>query len=314
MPELPEVQTTVNGLNKVLPGLSFKDVFSDLPKKKHKHKNKETIKDLGYFNEFRKGIKGRKFIKAQRRAKNILIRLSGNQTILIHMKMTGHLLYGKYQEIRPPKGRRASGPSWAPAVHGPLEDPYNRFIHVVFSLSNGKHLAFSDTRKFGKVVLIQTDKLNESPHLKHLGPEPLEKKFTFSKFKEALDKKPNQKIKIILIDQTIISGIGNIYSDEILWHAGVHPEEKEKNIPVEKLKAMFQVMKKVLKGGINFGGDSMSDYRNIEGRPGKFQLHHRAYQETGKKCKKNDRGVIIRKTLGGRSAHFCPVHQKLIKK
>src|SRR3990172_1046003 len=88
------------------------------------------------------------------------------------------------------------------------------------------------------------------------------------------------------------------------FSSGVHPEEKEKNIPVEKLKAMFQAMKKVLKKGINFGGDSMSDYRNIEGRPGKFQLHPRTYPETGKKCKKNDRGVIIRKTLGGRSAHF----------
>jgi formamidopyrimidine-DNA glycosylase len=304
MPELPEVQTTVNGLKRVLPGLSISDVWSDLPKKKHKHKNKETIKDLAYFNEFRNAVKGRKFLSAERRAKNILIHISGDLTILIHLKMTGHLLYGKYKQI---------GKTWKPAEHGPLEDPFNRFVHVVFSLSNGKHLAFSDTRKFGKVVLIKGDVM-QSSHLSHLGPEPLLKNFTLDKFKARLDRKPNQKIKTLLMDQEIISGIGNIYSDEILWHSGVHPEEREKNIPALKFKLMFEAMKKVLKKGIDFGGDSMSDYRNIEGLRGKFQLHHEAYQRAGEKCRKKDGGVIIRKKIGGRSAHFCPVHQKLIKK
>ena len=117
------------------------------------------------------------------------------------------------------------------------------------------------------------------------------------------------------MDQTLISGIGNIYSDEILWYSAVHPEEKEKDIHLLKLKMMFQSMKKVLKKGIDFGGDSMSDYRNIKGERGKFQLHHEAYQRTDEKCRRvGCGGVIIKKKVGGRSAHFCDRHQKLNKK
>ncbi len=302
MPELPEVQTTVSGLKKVLPKLTITDVWSDLPQKKHKQK--ETIKYLSYFNDFKKQIIRRKVVDVKRRAKNILIFLSGNRTILVHMKMTGHLLYGKYKQI---------DNTWKPAEKGPLEDPCNRFIHAVFTLSNGKHLAFSDARKFGKIAVADSDTIYESSHLKHLGPEPLEKNFTFKKFKERLAKKPNQKIKLVLMDQSIVSGIGNIYSDEILWHAGVHPEKRMKNISEEKQKKMFNATKLVLKKGIHFGGDSTSDYRDITGRPGKFNLHHNAYQRTGEKCRKNDGGVILRKMIGGRSAHFCSKHQKLEK-
>ena len=276
MPELPEVETTVRGLKKVLPNLKIKNVWSDLKTKKL---NLEKLK---------KGVVGRKITSIKRRGKNVLIFLEKGKAILIHLKMTGHLLYGKYR-------------------------PGGRFIHVIFSLSNGQQLAFSDIRKFGKVVLIEGDPY-QSPYLSHLGPEPLEKNFTFLKFKEILDRKPNWKIKTLLMDQTLIVGIGNIYSDEILWQVGIHPEEREKNISLKKNQAMFKAVKKVLKKGINFGGDSVSDYRNIEGKRGKFQLHHRAYQKTGEKCGKKDGGVIIRKKIGGRSAHFCSVHQKLIKR
>ncbi len=305
MPELPEVQTTVSGLAKVLPGLKITNVWSDLPVKKHGHAGKETIKDFGYFSAFQKAIKNKKILGVKRRAKNILIELSGGKTLLIHMKMTGHLLYGKYVKEES---------VWKPAVRGPLDDPFNRFIHVVFSLSNGKHLAFSDMRKFGKIVLVDSQAISDSIHLKGIGPEPLERNFTFATCKAALAKRPNQKIKIILMDQSIIAGIGNIYSDEILWHAGVHPEEPVKNIPEAKMKKIFDAMKLVLKKGIDFGGDSTSDYRTIKGLPGKFQLHHEAYRRTGQPCSKRDGGVILRKKLGGRSAHFCSVHQTLQNK
>ncbi len=116
------------------------------------------------------------------------------------------------------------------------------------------------------------------------------------------------------MDQKIVAGIGNIYSDEILWMSGIHPEERVKNITDDKFKKMFDSMKEVLKKGISFGGDSMSDYRNILGKKGEFQLHHKVYQRKGEKCSKPGcKGVIIRIVVGGRSAHFCPVHQKLIK-
>jgi formamidopyrimidine-DNA glycosylase len=290
MPELPEVQTTVSGLQGVLPKLRISGVWTDIAVKKPSLRHfDDTIKNLSFFNNFKKRVRGQKILRVTRRAKNILIHLADGDIILIHMKMTGNLLYGKYK-------------------------PGDRFIHVIFELSNKKQLAFSDSRKFGKVTLIPKGEFETTPHLKHLGPEPLEKRFTFLEFKKALDKKPTWKIKTALMDQTLISGIGNIYSDEMLWYAGVNPEEREKNIPLPKMKAMFEAMKKVLKKGIDFGGDSMSDYKNIHNEKGEFQLHHQAYQKKGEKCGKKDGGVIIRKIVGGRSAHFCPVHQKLIKK
>ena len=114
------------------------------------------------------------------------------------------------------------------------------------------------------------------------------------------------------MDPSIVAGIGNIYSDEILWRAGVHPASIVERIPEKNLKLMFTAMKRVLKEGIKFGGDSMSDYRNIKGEIGYFQEHHEAYRRTGKKCSR-DKGVIERMIVGGRSAHFCSFHQKLFK-
>ena len=305
MPELPEVQTTVSGLKKVLPGLKILDVWTDLAVKKPSLRHfDDTIKNLNFFNIFKKEIIGSEVVSAERRAKNILINLSNDRTILIHLKMTGHLLYGKYKKIKN---------EWKPAERGPLNDPYNRFIHVVFSFSNGKHLAFCDSRKFGKVTLIKKNELGSTKHLKDIGPEPLDKDFDLKKFKGRIKERPTGRIKNVLMDQKIVAGIGNIYSDEMLWMSGIHPEEKVKNRSDEKFKKMFDSMKEVLKKGISFGGDSMSDYRNILGKKGEFQLHHQVYQRKGEKCSKPGcNGVIMRIVVGGRSAHFCPVHQKLI--
>ena len=302
MPELPEVQTTVSGLSKALPGLRILDVWTDIAVKKPALRHyDDTVKNLKFFNFFRAQIKNQKIIKVTRRAKNILIYLSKQKVILIHMKMTGHLLYGPYKK---------EGRAWKPKVRGPLDDPYNRFIHVLFFLSNGKHLAFSDARKFGKITLIAENDLNTSPHLGHLGPEPLDKNFDVTLFKSRLLKKPNGRIKQVLCDQTIVSGIGNIYSDEMLWYSRIHPLSRVKNIPEKKFVEMFKAMKKVLKAGIDFGGDSLSDYRDIYGREGKFQLHHKVYQRMGEKCSRCG-SIIKRIKLGGRSAHFCPKEQKL---
>lgn len=290
MPELPEVQTTVSGLQGVLPGLKILDVWTDIAVKKPSLRHyDDTIKNLKFFNHFRNVIKNQKVVKVERRAKNILIYLASHHVILIHMKMTGNLLYGQYK-------------------------PGDRFIHAIFQLSNKKQLAFSDSRKFGKITLIEEKALFDSSHLAYLGPEPLEENFTLDKFKQRLNKRPTWKIKSALLDQELISGIGNIYSDEMLWYAGLNPEEKIKNIPPIKMKSMFQAMKRVLQKGIDFGGDSMSDYKNIHNEKGEFQLHHEAYQRRGQLCQKKDGGVIIRKKVGSRSAHFCPIHQKLIKK
>ena len=298
MPELPEAETTVRGLEKEILGLKILDVWTDL-NTKDKRKN-DTVANPKYFFMFQKEIKNRKILSVERRAKNVLIHLSptpsafshspsgrGRKTILIHMKMTGNLLFGKTDEYEK-----------------------NKFVHFIFYLSKNNCLAFSDIRKFGKITLLDTKESHNSKHLQNLGPEPLDKNFTLKIFKERLLKKPNVKIKTVLLDQSIIAGIGNIYSDEILWHSSIHPERKVKDITKKEFLKMFQNTKKLLQKGIDFGGDSMSDYRNIYGLKGNFQMHHMAYRRAGEKCKKkNCRGIILRKIINGRSAHFCSVHQ-----
>lgn len=307
MPELPEVQTTANILNKQIKGLKILDVWTDYNSVFHKGKN--NIKDKKYFSFFKDEIINKKIVGVERRAKNVLINVSGNlksqkenKTILVHMKMTGHLLYGNYKNIH---GK------WIPPSDGLLSDPYNRFIHLVFVLSNKKCLILSDARKFAKVFVFETSKMLEIEDIKKLGPEPLEKCFTYKIFKEQLLKKPNGKIKTVLMDQTIISGIGNIYSDEVLWMSSVKPVARVKDIEENNLKLIYKNIIKVLNESIKVGGDSMSDYRNPFGERGGYQNIHKVYRRVGEKCKMKDcAGIIQRIKVGGRSAHFCDVHQK----
>ncbi len=306
MPEIPEVQTTVNGLNKHVVGLTIKDVWTDY--RSISHVGKDNIKDKTFFANFRKRLLNKKISGASRRAKNVLVHLSDGATILIHMKMTGHIMYGKYVFDK----KKKKDPWEAADKKSPLADSFNQFIRLVFTLSDKKYLVLSDMRRFAKVTLIESGNLEESSHLKGLGPEPLTKKFTYNIFKESIFRRPTGRIKNVLMDQELIAGIGNIYSDEALFRANIHPESRVEKIPEKNLKLLYPAILVVLKKGLDFGGDSASDYRNLEGEKGRFQLEHLAYRRTGKACpKKGCRGKIVRKVVGGRSAHFCSVHQTL---
>jgi formamidopyrimidine-DNA glycosylase len=282
MPELPEVETIVNDLRKVLPGLKIRDVWNDVLS----------------FQKIKKEVINKTILKVERKGKNILIYLSGEKTILVHQKMTGHLLYGKWLR---------KNNAWKSALPGPLNDPENRFIHLIFFLSNDKQLALCDMRKFAKVAVLATEKIPEE--FKKLGPDPFDKNFTFKKFQEIITKRTG-KIKVVLIDQTLIAGIGNIYSDEILWLAGVHPLKPANKLKEVELKKIYNAIKPILKKSIKARGSSYIDYRDALGRKGHYQEMHYAYKQTGKKCKKRDGGIIQKIKISGRSAHFCPVHQK----
>ncbi len=348
MPELPEVQTTVNGLNAKVKGLIIRDVWTDY--RSPHHIGKDNIKNPDFFAKFRDAVVGARIIGARRRAKNILIDLAPiekkhgkksivteSKTILIHMKMTGHVMFGEYVFDKKIAAAKGSDP-WKAAdrnADNPLNDSFNRFIHFVLTLGkdsgkNGakydedKQLVLSDMRKFGKVTLIPTVQTlyggETHPDLSHLGPEPLDEKFTFSIFDKQLSKRPNGPIKQTLMDQALIAGVGNIYSDEILWRASVHPKSQYGKIPADVRKEMYKATKEMLRKGIDFGGDSMSDYRNIDGLPGEFQGQHKAYRRTGKPCGKTVlfngekvicNGIIKRIVVGGRSTHFCDRHQVL---
>ncbi len=290
MPELPEVQTTASGLDRAVSGLKILDVWTEYNSPYFYGSN--TIKDPEYFTYFKKEVKNEKILNVRRRAKNILINLSHDKTILIHMKMTGHVLYGNYNKT----------------------DPFNRLIRLKFYLSNGKTMDLCDTRKFAKVTLLKTSEMHDSVHLKGIGPEPLEKKFAFEVFREQILNQPHGKIKLVLMDQSIIAGIGNIYADESLWRASIHPQSLVKHIPSKNLSDLYKSIITTLSRGIDLGGDSMSDYRNIDGERGKFQEQHRAYRKTGTKCsKKGCKGTIARIVLGSRGTHFCPSHQTLFE-
>ncbi|MGE4555156.1 MAG: DNA-formamidopyrimidine glycosylase [Candidatus Paceibacterota bacterium] len=295
MPELPEVETIVRDLNQFQPfliGAVFFDVWTDFPK---------IVKKPKDFEKFRKEIKEKKIEKIWRRGKNIIFDLSEDKSLLVHQKLTGHLLLGKWE---------FKNGKWQSKISGPLaDDPMNKFLHLVFFLNNDWMLALSDLRKFAKIELWKREELFNSKEFTSLGPEPLEKDFTFEKFKKIFKKKKG-KIKQALMDQTVIAGIGNIYSDEILWEAKVHPLKQVQQLNEEELKTIYQAMKRILKKAIELKGESFSDYRRPSGEKGEFDKARKVYRREREKCYRC--GSIIKKIkIGGRSAHFCPACQKL---
>lgn len=293
MPELPEVELIVRGLRRRIIGEKIINIWSD---------HKKSIKKPKSFEIFKKNLKGTRIKAVKRRGKNILIDLSGGKTLLVHQKMTGHLLFGKWQ---------MKNGKWLSEIKGPLlDDSKNDYLHLIIFFESNKQLALSDLRKFAKIELWNRDQLKKSKGFQKLGPEPLEKEFTFKKFKQALAKKSRGKIKQILMDQNVIVGIGNIYSDEILWQAEIHPFKDVSELEELELKRIFQNMKKVLKKAIKLKGTSISDFRLIDGSKGYYGVERKIYQRQGEKCSRCGE-EIKRKKIAGRSAHFCPKCQKL---
>lgn len=297
MPELPEVQTTVNGLiNKVRQRIFF-DVWSDIPRKIHCYLKG---RDQG-FTAFRTNIKGRKVLAVRRIAKNIIMDLSGGWSLQIHQKMTGHLLYGKWQ--------RARGLWQAEGSNALKQDPMNRFIHLLFSLNNGMALALSDARKFAKIALWRTEELKTVSEFQKIGPDALDPKLSLALFQKRLTSKKG-RIKTVLMDQQVVAGLGNIYADEILFRAKIQPQSLAQNLSPADFKKIYQAIRAILKKAVLLGGTSSSDYRNINGEKGRFAAKLKVYQRTQQPCLRCG-GTVRRIVLGSRSAHFCPVCQQL---
>ncbi len=298
MPELPEVQTVVVGLNRKVRNLEIIEVWTDY--KSDYYKGKKNIKDPAFFKKFKKEVLGQKIIKAERRAKNIFIYLSNQKIIFVHLKMTGHFLFGDFIYN---KGEKKYIPK---DKNSPLNDRLNQFVHFVLVFENNKVLALSDMRKFATVSIISAAEKDKVKNI--LGPEPFGLKISDLN----LERFKNGKIKTVLMNPEFIAGIGNIYSDEILWQVGIHPETIVKNILKTKWKEILDFAEKILKSSIEIGGDSMSDFRNIDGEKGKFQNKHKCYKLENTKCKKvGCGGILEKKKVGGRVARFCPKHQKI---
>jgi len=293
MPELPEVETIVTGLDKKIKNRKIVNVWTDWPKYFKLPKSE---------SEFKKIVIGKKILNVERRAKNILINLADGNLLLIHQKISGHLLVGKWRLF---KGK------WESEIPGPLStDRNNQYLRLIFFLDNGLMLALSDLRRFAKVLAGPKEVILNLPDLKKLGPEPLAKDFTFKKF-EQLFKNKKGYLKKILMDQNFISGIGNIYADEILLFAKIHPLTRAENLKTKHLKAIYKAMRFILKKAIRLKGASVDDYRDVEGKRGFYDKVRYVYQRENEPCWRC-KTKIKRLKLNGRSAHFCPQCQKLI--
>lgn len=300
MPELPEVQTIIDDLNKKIKGDTVVSFWSEWPKA---IKNKTLEK-------FKREIKNRQILGARRIGKNIFIDMSGGKTLYIHLKMTGHLLVKS--QIAIDKLQTGGGKT------DYFSDRVNQYIRHIWYLKSqkaksknayDKTLEFSDLRKFGKIVLDTKEKISDLKEVKALGVDAMSPAFSLKNFQAVLKKYPRRPIGLLLMDQEIIAGIGNIYRSEILFEAGILPERPSGKIPENEIKKLYASTKKVLKKAIRLRGTSDSDYRDTAGAPGSFQKAVKVYRREKKKCPKCGT-IVVRKTFGQRSVFFCPVCQK----
>jgi len=277
MPELPEVQTMADDLKKKIVGRKIVKVWLDW----ERHIKYPTPK------KFKRDIIGAKIVNVSRRAKNVLMDLDKGNLLAIHPRMTGKFLVEhSTKSIR-------------------------KHVHLILYLNGGLVLTFSDVRKFGKVLFGKKEEILNLPYFRNLGPDPFDKDLSFTKFKEIISIR-KKKIKNVLMDQQALAGIGNIYADEILWSAKVHPEKPANSLTNLELKNIFNYMRLILKRAIVLRGTSISDYRDTSNRPGGFAPRLMVYGKEGVPCKRC-RTTIKRIKLNGRSAHYCPKCQRLPK-
>jgi formamidopyrimidine-DNA glycosylase len=290
MPELPEVETLRSGLSHLLPGMTIEDVWFDNPKSFPNAKA-----DVKAF------MLGAKITTIRRRAKVLLIDLDSSYTLVIHLKMTGQLIY-RSNDNNEKFG--AGHPN--DSLVGALPD---RSTRVILTL-NGAKLFFNDQRKFGWMRLIPTIEVGELDFFKRVGPEPLAADFSSGQFIERLQKRSRSNIKSVLLDQSIIAGVGNIYADESLWAAKIHPNTIVGTIATSRLKILFTQLQNILELSIEKGGSTDKNYVDAEGKRGSYLDFARVFRREGLPCPRC--GTIIKKTrVAGRGTHICPVCQKL---
>lgn len=289
MPELPEVETIRLGLRPLLTGLTIKSESHDWPKG---FPNTKT--DVKQF------LINAKVTEVRRRAKVLMIDLSSGYTLLIHLKMTGQLVF---------RGKSAKFGAGHPtgSLVGDLPDKSTR---VELTFTNGSKLFFNDQRKFGWMRLMPTPEVEQLDFFKKVGPEPLASDFTAEQFTMRLSRRNKSGIKAVLLDQTVIAGIGNIYADEGLWAAKIYPETKVQDVPKAKLHALFTELKAVLRLSIQRGGSTDRNYVNAEGKKGSYLTFAKVFRRQGKPCPRCG-AVIIKTRIAGRGTHICPVCQKV---
>jgi len=289
MPELPEVETIRIGLSRLIIGKTFKAVTHNTPKS---FPNAEA--DVEQF------LIGASVVEVTRRAKVLLIELSSKYSLLIHLKMTGQLVFQG-------KGVHFGAGHPNSALVSELPVPSTR---VIFTFTDNSQLFFNDQRKFGWVRLMPTAEIPQLDFFKRVGPEPLSDGFTWQIMKERLLRRKNTNIKAALLDQSVVAGVGNIYADETLWGAKIHPSAIVRNLTDKNFKDLYKSLQAILRLSLSKGGSTDKHYVDAEGKKGNYLSFANVFRREGQPCPRCGT-TIIKTRVAGRGTHLCPHCQKV---
>lgn len=287
MPELPEVETVRGGLAPVLEGRRLARVEARRPDLR-----------FPFPDNFVQVLTGATVVKMERRAKYLLARLDREDTLVMHLGMSGRF------EISRPEGQERPGQfHYAP-------DPHPKHAHVLFETEEGVRVTYYDPRRFGYMALVNTATMHLHPWFAELGPEPLSDAFDAARLKAAFAGR-KQGPKTLLLDQRIVAGLGNIYVCEALHRARISPFKPAGKIAAAKLPPLVQAIRDVLGEAIRAGGSTLRDYAQADGALGYFQHSFRVYDREGRPCPNEGcKGVVAREVQAGRSTFYCPVCQR----
>lgn len=289
MPELPEVETIKAGLSRLIIGKTFAGVTSDNPKS-----FPNAAADVERF------LIGSSVVTVARRAKVLLVELDTKYSLVIHLKMTGQLVFQD-------GSLRFGGGHPNDSLVGGLPDKSTR---VVCDFTDGSRLFFNDQRKFGWVRLMPTAEIPQLDFFKKVGPEPLSEDFTWQVLRDRLRRRKGTSIKAALLDQSVVAGIGNIYADESLWGAKLHPAIIVAKLSDKNIRDLYKSIQEILQLAIAKGGSTDRNYVDAEGRRGSYLDFARVFRREGQPCPRCGT-IIIKIRVAGRGTHICPREQKL---
>ena len=289
MPELPEVEVIKRSLEKMIIDLSIKNIEINEANLRYKVKKREINQTIGL-----------KIINIKRRSKYLIFFLTKGVVMIVHLGMTGKFFVINRNQIK----KKTS------FYYNLNEVNDNKHDHIVFHFKDRTKMIYNDVRKFGFIKFDKFTKYKSNPHLKILGPEPLENKFNFKYFKSYV-KGRNRFIKNLLMDQKFVSGLGNIYVNEILFLSKLRPTRKITKLKDSEIKKILNNTKKILKKAIMLGGSSIKNFSSISGKIGSYQQHFSVYGKKGYDCSNSDcKGLIHKISLFNRATFFCPLCQK----
>lgn len=281
MPELPEVETVIRGLKPHLEGGEIVDA-----------KNYRKDLRIPFPKNLKKSLTGQKILNITRRAKYILVHLSGGNILVIHLGMSGRVTVISKNE----------------------EYDLQKHDHFMMAMKDGVSIVYNDPRRFGMIFLVEEDKIHDHKVFNHLGPEPLGNEFSGSILAERLKNKKTS-IKQALLDQRVVVGVGNIYASEALYQAGINPTKRAELVKGEKIELLVRCIRDVLNRAIKAGGSTLKDYRSADGELGYFQHSFKVYDRANELCPKCKKAGVTKPCIkkivqSGRSTYYCAKTQR----